>query len=79
MGVSKRFKDFEYSYVPGPGTYKLKGFSDIVVQESQKRRIKKEEAKAQVMESVGDGNKIMEMTEENSYFDQMEEIEETKD
>ena len=48
MGVSKRFKEFEYSYVPGPGTYKLKGFSDIVIQESQKRRVKKEEAKAQV-------------------------------
>ena len=31
-----RFKDFEYSSVPGPGLYKLKGFADEAVEKATK-------------------------------------------
>jgi hypothetical protein len=36
MGLSKRFGDFKYSYIPGPGMYKLKGFADDVVLRADK-------------------------------------------
>lgn len=36
MGVSKRFSDFKYSYVPGPGMYKIKGFAEEVTKKAEK-------------------------------------------
>ena len=31
-----RFNDFEYSSVPGPGMYKMKGFADETVEKATK-------------------------------------------
>jgi hypothetical protein len=36
MGLSKRFGDFKYSYIPGPGMYKLRGFADNVLIKAEK-------------------------------------------
>ena len=43
MGTAKRYQDFRYSEVPGPGQYKIKGFSDLVVQEAERIRKRKPE------------------------------------
>jgi hypothetical protein len=36
QGTSIRFKDFEFDTIPGPGYYKIKGFSDETIEKATK-------------------------------------------
>lgn len=37
MGKSKRFGNFEFSHVPGPGLYKIPGFTDQLLKKLEKK------------------------------------------
>ncbi len=41
MSGGKRFNEFQYSFIPGPGYYKLPGFTDELIRKIQKKTIKK--------------------------------------
>lgn len=57
MGGGKRFNGFQYSAIPGPGNYKIPGFSDNLLRDVEKRKIANEKAKglkrmSEEMESI---------------------------
>lgn len=68
MGTGKRFKDFEYSYVPGPGMYKIRGFSDDLLLQTEKLMKNKKNTKNKEEDKVnGHIEHMMEMMENESY------------
>ena len=69
MGTGKRFKDFEYSYVPGPGMYKIRGFSDDLLLQTEKLMKNRKYTKNQEEEVKVNGHieQMMDMMENESY------------
>lgn len=77
MGVSKREKDFVYSEIPGPGYYKIPGFTDTLLREAEKRNNHKfsnlagstgdmeHKHMGEMMDMLDDMNYSGEMNEEN--------------
>jgi hypothetical protein len=68
MGTGKRFKDLEYSYIPGPGMYKIRGFSDDILLQAEKlmknRKYTKNKDEGRINEHI---DQMMEMIENESY------------
>jgi hypothetical protein len=75
MGTGRRFKEFEFSYIPGPGMYKLRGFSDDVLLEAEKRlKMRKDKGSGEEMR-MDPFDDMMEMIENDQSFEERETIE----
>lgn len=58
MGNAKRYKDFQYADVPGPGMYKISGFTDNLIRDVGKKEDAKNKAylKKRLSQLEMDGN-----------------------
>ena len=72
MGLGRRFEEFKYSYIPGPGMYKLRGFAEDVSKKAEKLNRNKEKL-TKITNANRKINTVSEMMEmlENENEDEM--------
>ncbi len=65
MGLGSRFEEFKYSYIPGPGMYKLRGFAEEVSKKAEKLNRNKEKLTKITMANgrTNTASEMMEMLE----------------
>jgi hypothetical protein len=67
MGTSNKNQEFQYSAIPGPGLYKIPGFSDLILRDVEK----KQNLKNKLIKKKIDGSHPHDM---NNMFDMLDRI-----